>query len=272
MSRYVLPGMLGLLVGLLLHWAGFSRQVGLRKALGLRRSFPLCSGLTAVGWSMAVTALLCWLAVIDVDTITVLPLSAGALLGGAVLGIAAGLCGFTPSTAFAGLGGGRALEALCTLAGCGVMTLLLPEMRGLLTPLWQAAPYVEATLFRVTLDEAFLLGGGFLGQGCAGGVLVVIAMAAVIGLRHPEGDMRKPAAVEDAAAPEAVPEMDAAADTIIALLPGEEPLVVDSAEVEDAPEQEPEEDEDEPEDEPEGETADEAEDESEDEEKTSDEP
>lgn len=255
MSRYILPGMLGLLVGLLLNWAGFSRQEGLRRALGLRRSLPLRSGLTAVGWAMAVTALLCWLAVIDVDTIVVLPLSAGALLGGAALGIAAGLCGFTPSTAFAGLGAGRALEALSTLAGCAVMTLLLPRLDGVIAPLRQAAPYSAATLFQVTLDEPFLLGGGFLGQGCAGLLLVAIALCVPSPRPVILPDDTLPAPVPpaspetfdlpDSTAPEADPSPeDAAEDTFVALLPGEEPLVVDT-ELDDEADGEPSSDEEE---------------------------
>ena len=87
MNAYFLPGVTGLMTGLLLHWAGFDREANLRLALGLRRSYALRTGLTAVGWAMAMTALLMWLAVIDVDAVAVLPLSLGALLGGALLGI-----------------------------------------------------------------------------------------------------------------------------------------------------------------------------------------
>lgn len=258
MSRYVLPGTLGLLVGLLLHWAGFSRQEGLRRALGLRRSLSLCSGLTAIGWSLAVTALLCWLAVIDVDTIEVLPLSFGVLAGGALLGVAAGLCRFTPSTVFAGLGAGRALEALCVLAGCAAMTLLLPSLDSLLSPLREAAPYSAATLFKVTLDEPFLLGGGFAGQAAAGGIVIVAAMAVrmmndELRIRNLDGGTKEVAPPEPAASPD-VPDIsdvaesdtadaansintptppepnpdDAAEDTFVALLPGEEPLIIDT--------------------------------------------
>lgn len=271
MSRYVLPGALGLLVGLLLHWAGFSRQDGLHRALGLRRSLPLRSGLAAIGWAITVTALLCYLAVIDVDTIEVLPLSLGAIAGGALLGIAAGLCGFTPSTAFAGLGAGRALEALCVLAGCAAISLFLPHLDGLLSPLRQAAPYSAATLFQVTLDEPFLLGGGFMGQGMVGVVVIAIAMAITIrnsefGIRNLDGgtdedaeaanapvgeglaspassapDTSEASEVPDSpTSPEPDPE-DAAEDTFVALLPGEEPLIIDTddqSEESDAPDDE----------------------------------
>lgn len=256
MSVYLLPGVMGLLLGLLLHWTGFSRTDGVRAALGLRRSYALRSGLYAVGASMAVTALLCWLAVIDVDTIEVLPLSAGALAGGVVFGIAAGLCGCTPSSAFAALGGGAALEALSVLAGCVAMTALLPTMAGLLSPLHTAAPYSATTLFRVTLDEPFLLGGGFLGQGCAGLLLAVFAICipsprpviltdeAVAERAEHMAEAEEPE-LQDPPAPDEAPEIppapeDAPAETFVALLPGEEPLVVDTELDEDAaPEEAP---------------------------------
>ncbi len=175
MNATFLPSMTGLLLGLLLHWTGFSRGDALRRALGLRRSYALRSGLTAVGFSAALTALLMWLAVIDVDTVDVLPLSAGALIGGALLGICAGLAGFTPLTAFAGLGAGNAAEALCVLAGC-FLGANLPGVDGLLAPLHTLPPYAPASLFKVTLDEPCLLGGSFLGLGCLGLLLWVIAL------------------------------------------------------------------------------------------------
>ena len=56
MNAYFLPGVTGLMTGLLLHWAGFDREANLRLALGLRRSYALRTGLTAVGWAMECTA------------------------------------------------------------------------------------------------------------------------------------------------------------------------------------------------------------------------
>ena len=267
MTAYLIPGIMGLLMGLLLRWTGFFRADNLRLALGLRRAKsgwfdPLRSGLTAIGYAMALTALLCWLAVIDVDDIRVLALSLGALVGGAVFGVCAGLCGFTPTTAFAGLGAGNAAEALCVLAGCFAGSALLRPLDGLFAPLRTAPPYAAATLFKMTLDEPFLLSGGFLAQGCAGLLLAVIALCipsprpvilteAEIAARAQEapaeeapketsaGEAQEEASAGEA--PEEVPAEEApeeafdeeapeetSAETFVALLEGEEPLVVDT--------------------------------------------
>ena len=152
-----------------------------------------------------------------------LPLSLGTLLGGALFGVCAGLCGFTPTTAFAGLP--RSLEALCVLAGCFTGTLLSPALGGLLTPLH--TPWTSATLFQVTLDEPWLLSGGFLGLGVLG------ALLAVWGLCVPSP---KPVIVPDEAIAERAAEAEdppsaeeAPAETIVAVLEGEEPLIVDTA-------------------------------------------
>lgn len=223
MNDWLIPGLLGLLTGLLLHWTQLDRPCAMRNALGLRRAFALRSGLSALGWGMALTALLCWLAVIDVDTVRVLPLSLGAIAGGLLLGGAAGLCGFTPGTAFAGLACSP-LEALCVLMGCAAMTWLMPLGEGLLLPLRYAAPYADATVFRVTLDGAYLLRGGFAGQGCVGLALVVIALCVPtprMVLLTDEEVARRAAALP--------PPAPADVSTFVATLPGEEPLVVDTA-------------------------------------------
>lgn len=251
MTAYLIPGVMGLLTGLLLHWARFSRQEGLRSALGLRRSLALRSGLSALGWGLMLTALLMWLAVIDVDEVAVLPLSLGALLGGALLGVCAALCGWTPSTAFAGLGAGNALEALCVLAGCFAGTWLLSPLDAAFAPLRTAPPYAAATLFRVTLDEPYLLAGDFLGLGCVGALLAAIGLCVPSPkpvLLTDEEVAARAAAAESAdeaetASPEepdreASPDPEAAPEeTVVALLEGEEPLVIDTAMDEEAPEE-----------------------------------
>ena len=260
MTGYLLPGICGLLTGLTLRWTGLSAPDGLQRMWGLRRSAQLRSALYAVGASIALTALLSWLAVIDVDRIAVLPLHGGVLLAGAVFGAASGLCGFTPLTAFAGLGGPRpgqsrhALEALCTMAGCFAGTLLLPALSGVFRELAALPPQSDATLFRITLDEPWLLGGGFTGHAMVGGVLMLIAaciprprvkiltdeeLQARAARSEPDAPLLSPAdeAADDASAVPA-PE-DAPAGTFVALLPGEEPLVVDTAlSGEDAPPEE----------------------------------
>ncbi len=265
MTAYLLPGMAGLLLGLLLHWAGFSKAGGVRAAISFRRSYPLRSALSAVGLSLAATALLMWLAVLDVDGVEILPLSLGTLIGGAVMGIAIALCGCTPTTAFAMLGGGNALEALSALVGCAGAALLLPSLEQFFTPLRTAQPYVPATLFEVTLDEPWLLGGGFAGLGALGLLIWVIgvcipsprpillmeeeaarraeALSAEEAAQNgeapaqdapEEADSGEAGQEEDSPAEEASedaqepPQDDPAAETFVAILEGEEPLIVDT--------------------------------------------
>ena len=267
MSVYLLPGLLGLLLGLVLRWTRLCSPHVLREALALRLSHGLRTLLFAIGCAMALAALLMWLAVIDVDGVAVLPLSAGVLAGGAVFGMAAALSGYTPLTAFPGAVAGNRLEALCTLLGCLAGSLLLPLLESPLAALQALPPQSAATVFRVTLDEEFLLGGGFLGQGCAGLLLAAIAVCIpsnLVAVRRaaeaesspeeapapllllpapqPAEDMAADASAEEAAdgpppeddAPAEAPAPDdeaedAAADAFIAALPGEPPLVVDTA-------------------------------------------
>lgn len=225
MTAYLFPGILGLLAGLTLHWSGFTDAEGLRSALALHRGHthrhsPLRSGLSALGYAVAGSALLIWLAVLDVDDLLSLPLGWRVLAGGGLFGICAGLCGFTPSTAFAGLGAGNAPEALCILAGVMLAVVFLPE--------GEAVPAAS---------------GDLLMQGCAGLLTVVIALC----IPNPKPAM-KPEPASDtekaAVAPEtlssAVPEEPelasepeddpnhAAEDAFVAILEGEEPLIVDT--------------------------------------------
>ena len=267
MSVYLLPGLLGLLLGLVLRWTRLCSPYVLREALALRLSHGLRTLLFAIGCAMALAALLMWLAVIDVDGVAVLTLSAGVLAGGAVFGMAAALSGYTPLTAFPGAVAGNRPEALCTLLGCLAGSLLLPLLESPLAALQALPPQSAATVFRVTLDEEFLLGGGFLGQGCAGLLLAAIAVCIPSNLvaarraaeaesspeeapapllllpaPQPAEDMAADASAEEAAdgpppeddAPAEAPAPDdeaedAAADAFIAALPGEPPLVVDTA-------------------------------------------
>lgn len=274
MKAFLLPGITGLLLGLILRWTQLCYPAAMRQALSLRVSHALRSLLYFIGAGMALTALLMWLAVIDVDEVVVLPLSAGTLAGGAVFGVAVALAGYTPLTAFAGLGGGKSGEAFCTLAGCFAGTLLLPLLEGPLSALQAIPPFSATTLFSVTLDEPYLLGGGLLAQGMAGLLLMTIAACIPSNRRaaarsaapdeaaaaSPAADAESPVEPTSTASPHAdeaacgtaellrlpapppiprlsapnaqeeelPPVSDAAEDAFIALLPGEEPLVVDT--------------------------------------------
>lgn len=221
MIAAVLPLILGLLLGLTLHWVGFSRPKGLRNVLALHRRNILRSALYVLGVPMALTALLCWLAVIDVDGIVVLPLTPALLAGAAIYGVAVGLAGCTPLTAFALLGGSHWAEALCTLAGCAVAGWLLPMLSASLTALREALILSDATLFRMTLDEPFLLGGGFAGQAWAGLLLMTIAICVL-----PRRAVPSPAVAEDPAAPAAdTPESDPLPDDAPVPPPADETTV-----------------------------------------------
>ena len=220
MKAYFIPGFLGLLVGLLLHWAGLDHPAGLRAALSLRRgtsprAVPLRSALAALGYAIAGTALLMWLAVLDTDQLIALPVNGRILAGGALFGLGAALCGFTPTTAFAGLSAAP-LEALCTLAGLALTTAFLPEGEA-----------VQADV------------PAFFSLGCAG----LLAAAIALCIPNPRHASAAPETAEISdATPDAVPEADAAeaspADApeneaapeppFVALLEGEEPLVVDT--------------------------------------------
>lgn len=209
MTAYLFPGLLGLLTGLILRWTGLARPEGLRAALALRRggmtgAVPLRSALAALGYAIAGTALLIWLAVIDTDALIAIPLTWGTMLGGLVLGVCAGLCGFTPTTAFAGFGAGHAPEALCALLGCALAAAFLPQ--------GEALPGAAEDL---------------LAQGCLGALLAVIALC----IPNPKAGQADGAPAEGPPPPEAeeAPDPESApGETFVALLEGEEPLVVDT--------------------------------------------
>lgn len=219
MRVYLIPGMLGLLAGLLLHWAGFDLPGNLRTALGLRRGdsprfSPLRSGLAALGYAIAGSAVMIWLAVIDTDDLLSFPADWFTALGGLIFGVSAALCGFTPSTAFAGLAAAP-LEALCALAGLTLCTLFLPE----------------GTAQAATTPDLLPLA-------CAGLLLAVIALC----IPNPKvkAEELHPAAAtpEPPAEPAAPPDPESAPEeTFVALLEGEEPLVVDTAEESAEPEE-----------------------------------
>ena len=226
MMEMVTGGALGLLLGIGLQRCALTARYTVRRNMALHRRDLLRRVLMLTGWATVLTAFLCWLAVIDVDTLHVLPLNAGTLAGAVVFGVAAGATGLLPGTVPGSIGGGRGLEGLCALAGCALGALLLLQGQPLLIRLQEVLPLSAATLFRVTLDEPYLLPGGFLAQGCVGGALMAVALLIP---KDPAPDQPAPV-VPDVPAPDvSLDAQDVQADTVIALLPGEEPLTVDTA-------------------------------------------
>lgn len=177
MSTIVFGGLAGLALGLAMQASGLTDARRVRDAVALRELPMLKMLLSFLGFGALVTALLGWLAVLDVDLWTVRSLSGVTVLGGVLVGVAVWLCGLLPGTALGGIGGGRFWESLCVVAGCFVGALALPYVASWTQPLGAMA-WSRATLFRVTLDAPFLLPGGFLGLGVFG--LVMLALAAYV--------------------------------------------------------------------------------------------
>lgn len=170
--RYLVCGML---LGAAVQCAGFTRREQLRSALAWRSPAGVRTLLYTAGLGMAAAALLCWLAVVDVDLLAIGPLNGSVLAGGVLFGAAMGLCGATPFTFAAGAGGGRLLESLCGLAGCALgawAAQWVPQRLadGLFPP-------VYGTLYRLTLKDPWLLGGSFGALACTGVVVCVLALA-----------------------------------------------------------------------------------------------
>lgn len=186
---------------------------GLRDTLRFRPSHALKAALWALGTAIAAMALLCWLAVMDIDRIVPLPLHAGTLAGGMLFGVCTALCGFTPGTALAGIASRKPMRALCAALGCLAGAWLVryvptEAVRGL----WEAP---AGTLFRMTLTEPYWFGGGFLRQGCIGLALMLLGLLMPSGVRWTRE------------IPPEKPTESAEPETFVALLPGEEPMVVE---------------------------------------------
>lgn len=272
MKDVILWGAMGLWVGMALQVSGFSGAAQLSGEWAGRRSAAQRALLYTLGLGMMLSALLCWLAVIDVDWIEVAPLHAGTILGGIMFGMAAGLTEMTPATALTGLGGGRFWESLCGVLGCAAGAALGSRLP--LEGVQALAPRAEGTLFHLTLRDGFALPGGFSTLACLG--LLVCTVALMIPMVRgqdappeeelpdgvspdgvssdgvspdggssdgvsPDGaarpDMEEPTAEaplpEDEILPEdrMIPGEETASDeTFVALLPEEEPMIIDTAE------------------------------------------
>lgn len=230
MKELLLGGMAGLALGIAAQRLGMHRRDDLRCALGLLHPAMLRRLLLTVGLGTMLTALMMWLAVIDVDAVAVPPLDGGTVIGGVVFGAVLGWSGLAPATAPVVLGADRFWEGLCAVAGCAAGALLLPYAESIFPTLRGWLPASANTWFQVTLDEPFLFAGGFLGQGCIG---LVIAVAALC-VRRPKEDapLEEAAPAEEPPAPEpasTAPE-DVQDETFVAILPGEESVVVDTQE------------------------------------------
>lgn len=222
MKEVLLGGIAGLALGIALQRLTLPRRDDFRCALGLLNPGLLRALLLMLGAGTMLTALMMWLAVIDVDTVAVPPLDGGVVLGALVFGGVMGWAGFAPATAPAVLGADRWWEGLCAVAGCIAGAVLLPQAERFFSVVrgWLQGPAV--TWFQVTLDEACLFAGGFLGQGCIG--LVVLACALCVRRAHETPREEEPLVAEDVStAPQDVQE-----ETFVAILPGEEPVVVDT--------------------------------------------
>lgn len=213
MRTLLIPASCGLLLGMSLSAARLISPDGLRDTLRFRPSHALKATLWALGTAIAAMALLCWLAVMDIDRIVPLPLHAGTLAGGMLFGVCAALCGFTPGTALAGIASRKPMRALCAALGCLAGAWLVQyvpteAVRGL----WEAP---AGTLFRMTLTEPYWFGGGFLRQGCVGLALMLLGLLMPSGVRWTRQ------------IPPEKPTESAEPETFVALLPGEEPMVVE---------------------------------------------
>ena len=174
MNAIIFGGLTGLMLGLATQAAGLTDARQLRDTVALRRLDMLRMVLAFLGFGALLTALLGWLAVLDVDLLTVYPFSGATLLGGILAGAGVWLSGLLPGTALGGVGGGKFWESLCAVAGCLIGALALPFAADWIQPLGEMA-WSRATLFRVTLNAPYLLPGGFLGLGVFGFALLALA-------------------------------------------------------------------------------------------------
>ena len=181
MRMLLIPASCGLLLGMSLSAARLISPDGLRDTLRFRPSHALKATLWALGTAIAAMALLCWLAVMDIDRIVPLPLHAGTLAGGMLFGVCAALCGFTPGTALAGIASRKPMRALCAALGCLAGAWLVRYVpTEAIHGLWEAP---AGTLFRMTLTEPYWFGGGFLRQGCIGLAMMLLGLLMPSGVR-----------------------------------------------------------------------------------------
>ena len=218
---YLVPG---LLLGTALNRCGLGSITRVRRMLAFRDPRPLRCILLALGTGMVLSALLMWLAVIDVDEVRVLPLHGGTLIGGVIAGIALGLTGLSPGIGIAAMGSGNFVYGLCGILGCIAGAAVVKLSENWMQPVRDLLPASEMTLFATTLDHAFLLDGRFLGLACLGAVIMVAS------LLLPRRRIAEEDTAEAEPAPVAAPEPETLPeDTFVATLPEEEAIVIDTA-------------------------------------------
>ncbi len=217
---YLLPG---LLLGMAMHCAGLSSPLNVRRMLAGRRMASLRCTLAAMGFGMLLTALLSWLAVIDIDGTHVMAVNGRLIAGALIAGLALGLTGCSPGVCIAQLGGGRFIEGLCgvlgVITGAAVFRMLgdAPEV------LNDLLPGKAMTLFRTTLDKPWLFPGSFGGAACIGAAFLLVSLL-LPREKHAE------AVPAEQSVPSAPPPPDALpSETFVAALPEEEPIVIDTS-------------------------------------------
>ena len=105
------------------------------------------------------------------------------------------------------------MRALCAALGCLAGAWLVRYVpTEAIRRLWEAP---AGTLFRMTLTEPYWFGGGFLRQGCVGLAMMLLGLLMPSGVRWTRQ------------IPPEKPTESAEPETFVALLPGEEPMVVE---------------------------------------------
>lgn len=229
MNAWITGAVLGLGLGLCFQRIGWSEPRRVRAALSGRDRMLLRVLGTALFGGMMLVAALGWLAVLDVDHLEVPPLDGGVVLGALVMGAAMGVSGYTPGSMLAALGGGRMLPALSALGGAVAGAWCVQLLPKVTTGLRGIFPPLEGTVFRTTLTAPWLLPGGFWLHGAVGLALLLVLLCAVRHRSEAREDPLPAAArtAEENAQQQPTPE-DAAAETLVAVLPQEEPLTLDT--------------------------------------------
>lgn len=123
----LLPSLLGMLLGLCLHWSCLSRP-------WRQPVLAFLSSVTALGWTLLGVCVLTWLAVLPPDSPGILAFLL--LKWSALFALSAWLCGFSPVTALAGFSL-HPVEALCVLTGCLAGSLVqvnVPDLSAFAAP------------------------------------------------------------------------------------------------------------------------------------------